>query len=258
MASASNASRSISASRACPAGAGVPPCRAPPNRPIWPDAVSSACAWARRRIVSAAANSRARLGPADRTRRPSTRFSTCIRFSWRGSIAGGEIGEISERRVAARVHHRLHRRHADLLHRGQRVADRQRAVVEPFHREIGRGTVDVGRQDAREAAFRLLLQCRQPVGVADRQAHAGGDEHLRVVGLQPGGLVGEQAVRRRVAFVEAIAGELRHQVEDFLGFRPASMPRAMAPLVKMSRCASISAGIFLPMARRNRSAPPSE
>ena len=131
--------------------------------------------------------------------------------------AGGEIREIGERRVAARLGQRLHGGEADLLHRGQRIADRQLAIVRAFHREVGARAVDVGRQDADARARRLLAQRGQPVGVAERQAHAGGDEHRGVVRLHPRGLIGEQSVRRRMAFVEAIVGELRHQIEDFRG-----------------------------------------
>ena len=79
------------------------------------------------------------------------------------------------------------------------------------------------------AAFRLLLQRGEPVGVVDREAHAGGDEHLRMVRLQPGGLVGDQRVGGGVRFVEAVVGELRHQVEDFGGLRriDAALDRAL-------------------------------
>ena len=45
-----------------------------------------------------------------------------------------------------------------------------------------------------------------------------------------------------------------HPVE----FLAASMPRSVAPPTKIARCFSISERIFLPMARRSRSASPSE
>ena len=40
-----------------------------------------------------------------------------------------------------------------------------------------------------------------------------------MVGLQPSGLVGEQGVGGRVRFVEAVARELLHQVEDMRRLR---------------------------------------
>jgi hypothetical protein len=166
-----------------------------PNRPIWPLCFSSWSAWARRRTVSAPANRRARLVDA-----------------------GGEIGDVGERRVDAGSGQGFHGRQADLLDRCQGVTDGQAAVVQAFDGEVGGGTIDVGRQDVDAGSFCFLLQGGQAVGVADRQAHAGGEEHLGVVGLQPGGLVGDQGVRGGMGFVEAVVGEFRHQVEHLGGF----------------------------------------
>src|SRR3546814_1148351 len=47
--------------------------------------------------------------------------------------------------------------------------------------------------------------------------HRGGEELDRVVGLEVGGLVGDQCVARGVRLVEAVAGELVDQVEDIGG-----------------------------------------
>ena len=44
-----------------------------------------------------------------------------------------------------------------------------------------------------------------------------GHELDRVVGLEPGGVVGEQGVGGGVRLVEAVAGELGHEVEDLAG-----------------------------------------
>ena len=52
---------------------------------ICPDAVSSACACARRRIVSAPENTRARLASNPSNAPAFARFSICILLSWRGS-----------------------------------------------------------------------------------------------------------------------------------------------------------------------------
>jgi hypothetical protein len=58
-----------------------------------------------------------------------------------------------------------------------------------------------------------------------------------------------------VALVEAVAREFRGLLENLLGDE-GRMPFSLAPLMKISRCFAISAGIFLPMARRRRSAWP--
>ena len=89
------------------------------------------------------------------------------------------------------------------------------------------------------------------------ERHRGGQELDRIVRLQIGGLVGDQRIGGRVRLVEAVIGELGEQVEDLVGLLLAT-PRSTAPETKRSRCASISALIFLPMARRSRSASPSE
>ena len=64
-------------------------------------------------------------------------------------------------------------------------------------------------------AFHLGTQHRKTIGVAECKRHACSEEHFRMVRLQPSGLIREQSIRRGVAFVEAVAGETRHQVEDF-------------------------------------------
>ena len=77
------------------------------------------------------------------------------------------------------------------------------------------------------------------------------------MGFEPCGLVGNQGVGGGVGFVETVAGEFFHVVEDFVGFSR-EMPCFAAPSAKISRCFTISSGFFLPMARRSKSAPPSE
>ena len=81
---------------------------------------------------------------------------------------------------------------------------------------------------------------------------------IGVVRLQVRGDVGEIGVRRRVRLVEAVAGELLHQVEDLLDLLLRGSRVSSAPLMKRSRCFAISSGFFLPIARRSRSASPSE
>ena len=85
-----------------------------------------------------------------------------------------------------------------------------------------------------------------------------GHELGRIVRLQPRGLVRDQRVRGRVRLVEAVAGELLHQVEDRVGLVARSSPFFAAPSRNVARCFAISSAFFLPIARRSRSAPPSE
>jgi hypothetical protein len=77
-----------------------------------------------------------------------------------------------------------------------------------------------------------------------------------IIGLEIGGLIGDQRVGGGVGFVESVAGELFENIEDLVGLG-AGMPfTRAAPATKLARCFAISSGFFLPMARRSRSAPP--
>ena len=77
-----------------------------------------------------------------------------------------------------------------------------------------------------------------------------------MVRLPPGGLVGDQRVGRGMGLVETVIAELGHEVEHLLGLlgRDAARGRAVDEGLALG---SISARIFLPMARRSRSARPS-
>ena len=77
--------------------------------------------------------------------------------------AGGEIGDVGERRVAAGGDDGFHRGEADLLDRGEGVADGQAAVLQALDREIGAGAVDVRRQD-RDAGCVPLPASGPPAG----------------------------------------------------------------------------------------------
>ena len=107
---------------------------------------------------------------------------------------------------------------ADALDRGERIADggTLRRILD---REDGVGAVDVGRQnlDAEPGAF--LAEDVELVGVAEVEGHGSGDELDRVIGLEIGGLVGDQRIGRGMRFVEAVAGEFRHLLENMLGVR---------------------------------------
>ena len=102
-----------------------------------------------------------------------------------------------------------HGRLAHIAHGGQRIGD---AAVD--HGEIGAGDIHIRRQHLDLQPLRLAAEGIEFVRIAHIEVHGGGEELDRVVGLEPGGLVGDQRVSRRVALVEAVACELRHLLED--------------------------------------------
>ena len=78
--------------------------------------------------------------------------------------------------------------------------------------------VDIGRQEADAVVAGIVVEQLELVGVVQLARHGGGHEFGRIVGFEPGGLVGHQGVGGGVGFVEAVAGEFFHVVEDFIGF----------------------------------------
>ncbi|CRQ25772.1 hypothetical protein PAERUG_E16_London_17_VIM_2_04_14_00132 [Pseudomonas aeruginosa] len=105
---------------------------------------------------------------------------------------------------------RLHRPLADALDRAQAIDDP--AIVVDGEAELG--VVHVRRHDAQLHVPAFFDQRHHLVGVLHIRGEYRGHERRREVGLQPGGLVGDQAVGCRVRLVEAVAGEFFHQVED--------------------------------------------
>ncbi len=80
--------------------------------------------------------------------------------------------------------------------------------------EVGAGNLHVGRLDG-DAHFAALLDVLDHVfGLGNFRAQQRRHELYRVVGLEIGGVVGQQGVGRGVRLVEAVAGELLHQIED--------------------------------------------
>ena len=76
--------------------------------------------------------------------------------------------------------------------------------------------VEGGRHGDAQPAH-VVDEDRELVGLADVEAHRGGEEFVRVMRLEPRGLVGEQRIGGGVALVEAVAGELVDQVEQLVG-----------------------------------------
>ena len=109
----------------------------------------------------------------------------------------------------------LDRLAADILERGKRIADG--AVA---REEACLGAIDRRRLDADADAARFLRKAVELVGIADIERHRRRQELDRVIGLEIGGLIGDQRIGRGVGLVEAVAGEFRHQLEDVLGARP--------------------------------------
>ena len=102
---------------------------------------------------------------------------------------------------------------ADTLDRTEAVADaaiRQR-LEHPARR------IDVRRQYFDTTTPRLFDEVDYLFGAVHVAGHHRGHEFGRVVRLQPGGLVGDKRIGGGVRLVEAVLGELFHQVEDRRG-----------------------------------------
>jgi len=86
------------------------------------------------------------------------------------------------------------------------------------HVERGLGVVDAGPGPIQtQPLFHLLKIYRQLVGQVDIAIHHTGHELDRVIGLEPGSLIADHRIGRRVGFVEPVVGELLKQVKDFTG-----------------------------------------
>ena len=139
--------------------------------------------------------------------------------------ATGEVEEVRVRSVpGAFVDDVLERGFACPLDRAEPVPDA--ALV--GHAEAMDAFVDVRRCDGEAQRATLLDQVDDLVGAV----HVGG-QHRRhecgwMVRLEPRGLVRQQRVRGGVRLVEAVSGELFHQVEDVRGPVPVHPPARRA------------------------------
>ena len=151
-----------------------------------------------------------------------------------GIDAHAEIAEVAERAAAlARLHDVVDRAFADALDRAEAIADRLRGGrpigwIEGV--ELVSGAVYVGWQDLEAERARLAEQVDHLVRVVHVGRQHRGHELGRIMGLEPGGLVGHQRIGRRMRLVESVAGELLHGVEDRIGhaFVDAVLRRAFA------------------------------
>ncbi len=125
----------------------------------------------------------------------------------------GKVEQRSERPLLPRGDHGLHRSLAIALDGTQGVADGF-----AVHRiEAPLRGVHIGRQHVDAAGLRVFHQNLEFVGVVEGDAHVGREKFGGVMRLHPGRLYGEQRVGGGVRFVEAVARELLHQIEDLVG-----------------------------------------
>ena len=94
--------------------------------------------------------------------------------------------------------------------------------VADFHVRIRReavvGFVDVGRQELDAVGAAVVVEMFELVGVVQFRRHGCRHKFGGIMGFEPCGLVGNQGVGGGVGFVETVAGEFFHVVEDFVGF----------------------------------------
>ena len=99
-----------------------------------------------------------------------------------------------------------------------RAAGRALAAVLGFHRlETVHAQVDVRRLELDAKQLGVIQQDLELVGVVRLNRHIGGEELGREVGFEPSRVVRQQRIGSRVRFVETVARELLHQVEDLVG-----------------------------------------
>ncbi|MNM42531.1 hypothetical protein D3C81_533730 [compost metagenome] len=141
--------------------------------------------------------------------------------------AGAEIEQIGVVAAAqAFVHHRFAGALADALDRAQAVLD---GVRRGRFKHEG-GLVHLRRQHGQAEVAHLVQEADHLFGVVHVRRQRRGHELGRVMALEPGRLVTDQGVGGSVRLVEAVAGELLHQVEDRigLGFADAVLGRTFA------------------------------
>src|SRR5439155_19454178 len=133
--------------------------------------------------------------------------------------AAREVRQILEAAASSALGDELaHRLPAHPLYCSERVADRGLPGCRiGLDGKSHLGAVDVGRQKADAEPVELQTEDIEFVGVAEVERHQRGEELDRIVGLQIGCLIGDERIGCRMGLVEAIAGELRHLVENVVG-----------------------------------------
>src|SRR3990167_6076094 len=125
----------------------------------------------------------------------------------------------------------LHRFLAYVLHRCQPKTD-----LIPDHGKIGAAFIDVRGKNFDPSLATLRQVLDHLVGISHFGTQQGGHEFYRIMGLQIGGLVGDQGIGGRMGFVEAVPGKGLHLIEylgrlfgiDFILARPLGEPLSLA------------------------------
>ena len=86
-----------------------------------------------------------------------------------------------------------------------------------LHVEVNHRPIDRGRHDLDPHAPGFLAEIAKLLRVPQIKGHGRRHELHRVVRLQPGRMIGDKRVGRRVRLVEAVVGELRDKIEDRSG-----------------------------------------
>ncbi len=109
-----------------------------------------------------------------------------------------------------------------------RQHDVRRHLLGGQRREVHHRSVDVGREHLHSHCPRIAQVHRRLVEVALHTREQAGEVLDRVVNLQVGGLVGDEAVPEGVALVEGVVGELLDDVEQLFA-EIAAVAGALAP-----------------------------
>ena len=109
----------------------------------------------------------------------------------------------------------LHRLLADVADAGERIAHCI-ALVGLLDGELGLRMVDVRAFDGDATPAHVVDEDRELFRLVHVEAHRGGVELVRVMRLEPGGVVRQQRIGGGVRLVEAVAGELVDQVEQLV------------------------------------------
>ena len=130
-----------------------------------------------------------------------------------------KIKEVGKRPVAPLLLHEFHGPVAHVFHAAKTEADAGHAALVPVHAETPDALVDVGLEH-RDTVLPAVLDITGHLG---RVVHHGvegcGHEGHGMIALEPAGLHGHHGVGRGMAFVEGVAGEGAHLVEDLLCHR---------------------------------------
>ena len=129
-------------------------------------------------------------------------------------ITPTDVDQVAVRPVAVALFDQgIDDRFADTLERAQPVAN----GVGISHAEAEAAAVDVGRYHRQTQCTAFFDEAHDLVGGIHVSRHDGRHKRRRVVGLEPGRLIGDQRIGHRMGLVKTVAGELFHQVKNISG-----------------------------------------